>query len=147
MIHITQWLQELLPFVHNRLLSLILSVTVRGLRVQELQGPGWRRELLSTNHCPRLVTVLPPSLIEQEEKIAEVCLPCYCIYLPCYPCYCTKPIWAFSYIWNYSIIQTDISCRCWYDNLHCFVGLIWFFTSHQQSFSYIGTGLPGLNQY
>ena len=25
--------------------------------------------------------------------------------------------------------------------------LIWFFTSHQQSFSYIGTGLPGLNQY
>ena len=28
-----------------------------------------------------------------------------------------------------------------------FVCLIWFFTSHQQSFSYIGTGLPGLNQY
>ena len=25
--------------------------------------------------------------------------------------------------------------------------LIWFFTSHQQSFSYIGTGLPGSNQY
>ena len=25
--------------------------------------------------------------------------------------------------------------------------LIRFFTSHQQSFSYIGTGLPGLNQY
>ena len=25
--------------------------------------------------------------------------------------------------------------------------LIWFFTSHQQSFSYVGTGLPGLNQY
>ena len=28
-----------------------------------------------------------------------------------------------------------------------FVCLILFFTSHQQSFSYIGTGLPGLNQY
>ena len=28
-----------------------------------------------------------------------------------------------------------------------FVCLIWFFTSNQQSFSYIGTGLPGLNQY
>ena len=25
--------------------------------------------------------------------------------------------------------------------------LIWFFTFHQQSFSHIGTGLPGLNQY
>ena len=25
--------------------------------------------------------------------------------------------------------------------------LIWFFTSHQQSFIYKGTGLPGLNQY
>ena len=25
--------------------------------------------------------------------------------------------------------------------------LICFFTSHQQSFSYKGTGLPGLNQY
>ena len=25
--------------------------------------------------------------------------------------------------------------------------LIWFFTSHQQSFSYKGTGIPGLNQY
>ena len=24
---------------------------------------------------------------------------------------------------------------------------IYFFTSHQQSFSYVGTGLPGLNQY
>ena len=29
----------------------------------------------------------------------------------------------------------------------CFVCLIWFFTSHQQSVSYIGTDLPGLNQY
>ena len=28
-----------------------------------------------------------------------------------------------------------------------FVCLIWFFRSHQQSFSYIGTGLPRLNQY
>ena len=28
-----------------------------------------------------------------------------------------------------------------------FVCLIWFLTSHQQSFSYVGTGLPGLNQY
>ena len=27
------------------------------------------------------------------------------------------------------------------------VCLIWFFTSHQQSFSYVGTGLPVLNQY
>ena len=25
--------------------------------------------------------------------------------------------------------------------------LIWVFTSHQQSFSYKGTGLPGLNKY
>ena len=24
---------------------------------------------------------------------------------------------------------------------------IWFFTSHQQYFSYKGTGIPGLNQY
>ena len=28
----------------------------------------------------------------------------------------------------------------------CFC-LIWFFRSHQQSFGYKGTGLPGLNQY
>ena len=31
-----------------------------------------------------------------------------------------------------------------HDILFC---LFWFFTSHQQSFSSIGTGLPGLNQY
>ena len=31
--------------------------------------------------------------------------------------------------------------------LFLFACLIWFFTSHQQSFSYIGTVLPGLNQY
>ena len=31
--------------------------------------------------------------------------------------------------------------------VNSFVCLIWFLTSHQQSFSYIGTGLPGLNQY
>ena len=24
---------------------------------------------------------------------------------------------------------------------------VWLFTSHQQSFSYVGTGPPGLNQY
>ena len=30
---------------------------------------------------------------------------------------------------------------------HFSVVLIWFFTSHQQFFSYIGTGLSGLNQY
>ena len=30
---------------------------------------------------------------------------------------------------------------------YLFVCLIWFFTSHQQSFSYTGMGLPGLNQY
>ena len=29
--------------------------------------------------------------------------------------------------------------------LHVF--FIWFFTSYQQSFNYIGTGLPGFNQY
>ena len=33
------------------------------------------------------------------------------------------------------------------DDCFVFVCLIWFFTSHQQSFSYKGTGLPGLNQY
>ena len=31
--------------------------------------------------------------------------------------------------------------------LRLYVCLIWFFTSHQQSFSYVGTGLPGWNQY
>ena len=31
--------------------------------------------------------------------------------------------------------------------LICFVCLICFFTSHQRSLSYKGTGLPGLNQY
>ena len=29
-------------------------------------------------------------------------------------------------------------------SIFCF---IWFFTFHQQSFSYLWTGLPGLNQY
>ena len=36
---------------------------------------------------------------------------------------------------------------CWIATCVCFVCLILFFTSHQQSFSYKGTGLPGLNQY
>ena len=36
---------------------------------------------------------------------------------------------------------------CWRPFIVLFVCLIWFFTSHQQSFSYVGTGLPGLNQY
>ena len=34
-----------------------------------------------------------------------------------------------------------------YSGKFCFVCLIWFFTSPQQSFSYKGTGLSGLNQY
>ena len=46
---------------------------------------------------------------------------------------------------------------CWFQPhlRHCVVSFVclfvclfvWFFTSHQQSFSYIETGLPGLNQY
>ena len=35
----------------------------------------------------------------------------------------------------------------WEKCTHGHVCLIWFFTSHQRSFSYIGTVLPGLNQY
>ena len=30
---------------------------------------------------------------------------------------------------------------------HLIICLIWFFTSHQQSFSYKGMVIPGLNQY
>ena len=53
------------------------------------------------------------------------------------------------------IIQILIECMVWYFTVcMCptkrtlgFVCLILFFTSHQQSFSYKGTGLPGLNQY
>ena len=36
----------------------------------------------------------------------------------------------------------DISCPL--NDLFLFDS---FFTSHQQSFSYVGTGIPGLNQY
>ena len=35
--------------------------------------------------------------------------------------------------------------NCW--EWQRFICLIWLFTSHQQYFSYKGTGLPGLNQY
>ena len=38
--------------------------------------------------------------------------------------------------WHFNIYQQD--------KLFCF---IWFFTYHQQSFSYKGMGLPGLNKY
>ena len=37
-------------------------------------------------------------------------------------------------------VERDV-CVC------LFVCLIWFFTSHQQSFSHIGSGFPGMNQY
>ena len=61
--------------------------------------------------------------------------------------------------WNaYQTLRTVAS----EPDLHCsnmlhkkdgmLINVVWvilfcFFTSHQQSFSYIGTGLPGLNQY
>ena len=38
-------------------------------------------------------------------------------------------------------------CRTRSFLLFCLFCLIWFFTSHQQSFSYKGMGLPGQNQY
>ena len=44
------------------------------------------------------------------------------------------------------IISVNSKWSCW----HCdefFVCLIWLFTSHQQSFSYKGTGLLRFNQY
>ena len=36
------------------------------------------------------------------------------------------------------------NCCKWWENV---LFLIWFFTSNQQFFSYVETGLPGLNQY
>ena len=47
----------------------------------------------------------------------------------------------------------DFGCSVVADSLYivayivCFACWIWFLTSHQQSFSYIRTGLSGLNQY
>ena len=51
--------------------------------------------------------------------------------------YCTKPC----------ILLNIQKIMLKYQFLAKVVCLIWFFTSHQQSFSYLGTGLPGLNQY
>ena len=51
--------------------------------------------------------------------------------------------WNVLYTFQFPLYQSDNE-----PNLQgFFVCLIWFFTSHQQSFSYTGTGLPGLNQY
>ena len=42
--------------------------------------------------------------------------------------------------------STELNMHAKLSSFFC-VCLIWSFTSHQQSFSYIGTGLPRLNQY
>ena len=58
-------------------------------------------------------------------------------------------------IWGQEWLTLTMLVHCWChgrpDALNiglglCFVCLIWFFTFHQQSFSYKGTGLPGLSQ-
>ena len=41
--------------------------------------------------------------------------------------------------------SSNLDLHCFQKRVICLFDLI--FTSHQQSFSYIGTGLPGLNQY
>ena len=48
-----------------------------------------------------------------------------------------------SFLFNYLFIYLFIYFKMSFQKF-C---LICFFTSHQQSFSYIGTSLPGLNQY
>ena len=46
------------------------------------------------------------------------------------------------HIFPYFVLKVEARlCRC-----TCFY-LIWIFKSHQQTFRYVGTGLPGLNQY
>ena len=45
---------------------------------------------------------------------------------------------------NYSCIYLYMNSLKGFTLHYC---LIWFFTSHQQSSSYIGTGIPGLDQY
>ena len=52
--------------------------------------------------------------------------------------------------WEYLTLCILMNCFIWFDTMIlwwfvCFC-LIWFFTSHQQSFGYVGTGLPRLNQ-
>ena len=49
---------------------------------------------------------------------------------------------GFLYIYINPLYTNELFLRVWL----IFVCLIWFFMSHQQSFSYVGTGLPRLNQ-
>ena len=51
--------------------------------------------------------------------------------------------WSFlrQPMWLWYVLHTCVKI------VLCLICLSWFFTSHQQSFSYKGTGLPGLNQY
>ena len=71
-----------------------------------------------------------------------------------------KNSWKLSPIWKskdsrilvtkYQYLKIEMLslwCLIYYKGGNCFVCLFWFFTSHQQSFSYVGTDLPGLNQY
>ena len=55
----------------------------------------------------------------------------------------SRPWWA-CYMYNKGKDHHLICCSL---TEGLFVCLIWFFTSHQQSFSYKEMGLPGLNQY
>ena len=57
------------------------------------------------------------------------------------------PKWIDSRYIVYAAPPTVLCKFLWYCTGVYLFCLIWFFTSHQQSFSYIGTGLPGLNQY
>ena len=48
--------------------------------------------------------------------------------------------------YNFKLSTLPLS-HCDPPKMISFVWLIWFFTSHPQSFSYVGTGLSWLNQY
>ena len=55
--------------------------------------------------------------------------------------------YEMDYVIEGSITSSYLFCYLQGHRKFLFVCLIWIFTSHQQSFSYIGAGLPGLNQY
>ena len=58
--------------------------------------------------------------------------------------------WLRMFIFHTMLIYgVYMTTEFWDDifDIGLFVCLIWFFTSHQQSFSYKGTGLQELNQY
>ena len=125
---IEEYVRSFLTFLSPNLINVIWQNEGFNLVPVEEQGK-WNRNEPKTSQTHRIMTA--------HDRLNTVEW-----HIMCFPIIITFMVWT-QLIWDFFCLLVNNFFSYWMStSAH-----VWFYTSHQQSFSYRGTGLTGLNQY